>query len=223
MAFSGRKWTPTARKLPRGLQRPSDRADTTLVRGRSQPRPDESFSTLLTAAQAGGDWAYERLYRSLAPAVAGYLRVQGAADPDDLTSEVFERAFTNLGRFSGGETQFRSWVFTIAHHRLTDERRRVARRPVQADGDLPDLPAGDVPLGDVEDEALRRLATERVRQVCESLVPDQRDVLLLRMLACLTVEEIAETLGKSPGAVKALQRRGLAAIRRQIERQGVPL
>lgn len=205
----------------------------TLVRGRSQPATHEPFATLLTAAQAGGEWAYERLYRSLAPAVAGYLRVQGAADPDDLTSEVFERAFRNLGGFSGGEAQFRSWLFTIAHHRLTDERRRVGRRPVRADGDVSELPArdvptgdapiGNVPIGNVEDEAMRRLATERVRRLCEGLVPDQRDVLLLRMLAALTVEEIAEALGKTPGAVKALQRRGLAAIRRQMERQGVPL
>ena len=189
-----------------------------LVRGRTEPRPDEPFATLLTAAQAGGEWAYERLYRSLAPAVAGYLRVQGAADPDDLTSEVFERAFANIGGFSGGEAKFRSWVFTIAHHRLTDERRRAARRPVRADGEVPELAAGDV-----EDEAVRRLATERVRRLCEGLAPDQRDVLLLRMLACLTVEEIAQALGKSPGAVKALQRRGLAALRRQMAGQGVPL
>ncbi len=190
----------------------------TLVRGRSQAAPDEPFATLLRAAQAGGEWAYERLYRSLAPAVAGYLRVQGAADPEDLTSEVFERAFRNIGRFSGGEAQFRSWVFTIAHHRLTDERRKSGRRPVRVDGDVPELPAGDV-----EEEAVRRMATERVRRLCDGLAPDQRDVLLLRMLACLTVDEIARALGKSPGAVKALQRRGLAAIRRQIDHQGVPL
>ncbi len=193
------------------------------MRGRAQPGPDEPFATLLTAAQAGGEWAYERLYRSLAPAVAGYLRVQGADDPDDLTSEVFERAFSNLGRFAGGEAQFRSWVFTIAHHRLTDERRRVARRPVWADAEVPELPAGEVPAGNVEDEAVRRLATERVRRICEGLAPDQRDVLLLRMLAALTVEEIAEALGKTPGAVKALQRRGVAAIRRQMQHEGVPL
>ena len=191
--------------------------------GRPQPGPEEGFATLLTAARAGGEWAYERLYRSLAPAVAGYLRVQGAAEPDDLTSEVFERAFSALGGFSGGEAQFRSWIFTIAHHRLTDERRRAARRPVRVDGEVPDLPAGDLPRGDVEDEALRRMATERVRRLCDGLVADQRDVLLLRMLAGLTVDEIATALGKSPGAVKALQRRGLAALRRQMDQQGVPL
>ena len=188
------------------------------MRGRLQPRPDEAFAALLTAAQAGGEWAYERLYRSLAPVLAGYLRVQGAPEPDDLTSEVFERAFSALGRFSGGEAQFRSWVFTIAHHRLTDERRRAARRPVWADMELPETSAGDV-----EADAARLLATERVRRLCEGLAPDQRDVLLLRMLADLTVEDIASSLGKTPGAVKALQRRGLATLRRQMERQGVPL
>lgn len=187
---------------------------------------------MLGAAQAGGEWAYQRLYRALAPAVAGYLRVQGAAEPDDLTSEVFERAFRALGQFSGNEAQFRSWIFTIAHHRLVDARRRAARRPALAGAEVPDLPgsvplgnvpSGNVPLGNVEDEALRRLATERVRRLCDGLVPDQRDVLLLRMLAALTVEEIATALGKTPGAVKALQRRGLAALRRQLEVRGVPL
>ena len=184
------------------------------------PRPDEPFATLLTAAQAGGEWAYERLYRALAPAVAGYLRVQGAAEPDDLTSEVFERAFSALGTFSGGEPQFRSWVFTIAHHRLTDERRRAARRPARVDGEVPQSLPSQV---NVEEEASRRLATERVHRLCDGLAPDQRDVLLLRMLADQTVDDIASALGKTPGAVKALQRRGLAALRRQIERQGVPL
>lgn len=189
-----------------------------LVGGRQHTGPDGSFPELLAAAQSGGQWAYERLYRWLAPAVVGYLRVQGAAEPDDLTSEVFERAFSSLGGFQGDEARFRSWVFTIAHHRLTDEWRRAARRPVRADHEPPEQPGGDV-----EDEAARRLATERVRALCETLVPDQRDVLLLRMLGALTVDEIAAALRKSPGAVKALQRRGLAAIRRQMEREGVPL
>lgn len=188
------------------------------MRGHLQPRRDDPFATLLTAAQAGGQWAFERLYRSLAPAVAGYLRVQGAAEPEDLTSEVFERAFAGLGRFSGGEAQFRSWVFTIAHHRLMDERRRLARRPVAADVAVPDRAAGDV-----EEDALRRVTTERVRRICDSLAPDQRDVLLMRMLAGLTIDEIAAALDKTPGAVKALQRRGLAAVRRQMEHEGVPL
>ena len=79
------------------------------------------------------------------------------------------------------------------------------------------------PADDVEGAIDRSLGADRVRALCERLVPDQRDVLLLRLLGDLSIEQIAETLGKSKGAVKALQRRGLAAVGRLLEREGVPL
>jgi RNA polymerase sigma factor (sigma-70 family) len=178
----------------------------------------ESFDLVLSAAQADAPWAYERLYRSLAPSVCGYLRIQGSSDPEDLTSEVFLGAFRAIGTFAGDADQFRSWVFTIAHRRLTDERRARGCRPAMADAALPDWVAGDV-----EEEALRRLSAERVRTLCAGLAPEQADVLLLRMVSGMTVEAIAELLGKSTGAVKALQRRGLCALRKHFEREGVPL
>jgi RNA polymerase sigma factor (sigma-70 family) len=189
-------------------------------RGQRPARVGKAFPSLLAAAQSGGSWAFDRLYGAFAPAVVGYLRMQGAADPDDLTNEVFFNAFTSIGSFSGDEGQFRSWLFTIAHHRLVDERRRAARRPQTAGDEASDHADTG---GDVEDEVLRRLSVERVRKLCDRLAPDQRDVLLLRMLSAMTVEQAAEALGKSPTAVKALQRRALAAIRRLIEREGVSL
>ena len=161
---------------------------------------------MLSAAQADAPWAYEQLFRSLSPSICGYLRIQGAADPEDLTSEVFLGAFRRIGSFAGTEEQFRSWVFTFAHRRLTDERRARGCRPAIADAALPDRAAGDV-----EEEALRRLSAERVRTLCAGLVADQADVLLLRLISGLTIEAIADLLGKSPGAVKALQRRGLCS------------
>jgi RNA polymerase sigma-70 factor (ECF subfamily) len=141
------------------------------------------FTSVLAAAQSGAPWAIERLYRELAPAVAGYLRLQGASEPDDLSSDVFLKVFTSLGSFSGGsfsgaEEKFRSWVFTIAHHRLVDERRRSARRPRLADGDPADLPVSTG--AGVEEEALREMSEERVRRLCDQLAPDQRDVLRAR-------------------------------------------
>jgi RNA polymerase sigma factor (sigma-70 family) len=180
---------------------------------------EEEFGSFLRAAQAGSGWAFEQLYRSLAPAVAGYLRAQGAAEPDDLTSEVFIGVFRGLGGFSGGQAPFRSWVFTIAHRRLTDERRRGGRRPGHAELESDRA----LPGGDVEDDALARMSAARVRELCGYLAADQRDVLLLRLVAGLTVEQVAETIGKSVGATKALQRRGLAALRRHLERADVPL
>ncbi|MGH9261232.1 MAG: sigma factor-like helix-turn-helix DNA-binding protein, partial [Acidimicrobiales bacterium] len=75
----------------------------------------------------------------------------------------------------------------------------------------------------VEQAVGRALATAQVRALCERLSPDQRDVLLLRLLGRLTVDEVAVALGRTPGSVKALQRRGYLAISRLIEREGVPL
>lgn len=181
----------------------------------------EQFEQVLTAASMGAGWAAELLWRSLAPAVAGYLRVQGAAEPDDLTSEVFISVFRSLGSFSGTEEQFRSWVFTIAHRRMVDERRRAGRQPRVAslEPGIDTTPS----RGSAEHEALGRLGTERVRQLCERLVADQRDVLVLRLVGGLTVDEVAAALDKSPGAVKALQRRALLALRKILEHEDVPL
>jgi RNA polymerase sigma-70 factor (ECF subfamily) len=184
------------------------------------PRIGTPFSTVLVGAQAGQQWAFERLYGGYAPAVAGYLRIQGGSDPDGLTNEVFFGAFSAITTFRGDEDGFRSWLFTIAHRRLTDDRRRAGRQPQPA-GSGPDPEA--VGGGDVEDEALRRLSVERVRSLCERLAPDQRDVLLLRMVAGLSIEQTAEALGKTETAIKALQRRALGAVRRIFDREGVSL
>jgi RNA polymerase sigma-70 factor (ECF subfamily) len=187
----------------------------------SSPATDgEAFTTVLAAAQAGDSWAFELLYRELAPTVAGYFRVQGAVEPDDLTSEVFIGVFRALALFTGSEAEFRSFVFTVAHRRLTDERRRIARQPARVEI-LDD--GGPVAGGDVEDDAFVRLGTSWVCELCARLVVDQRDVLLLRLVAGLTVEQVASTIGRSVGATKALQRRGLVALRRELEREGVPL
>jgi RNA polymerase sigma-70 factor (ECF subfamily) len=188
-------------------------------------RFDGQFDAVLAAARDGAPWAFERMFTALAPAVTGYLRVQGSAEPEDLTSEVFVAILRNLRNFQGDEAGFRSWVFTIAHRRLLDERRRRARRPMPESLTATtavaarESPAAD----DVEGAIDRSLGAERVRALCDRLVPDQRDVLLLRLLADLSIEQIAGTLGKSNGAVKALQRRGLAAVGRLLEHEGVPL
>lgn len=174
------------------------------------------FETTLAAAKVRAGWALTRIYSELAPAVSGYLRLRGAGEPDDVASEVFLGVFRNLHSFSGGEEQFRSWVFTIAHRRLLDERRRMGRTPRPEP--LPDvLPA--VQGGDVGIDALGELGADWVRDVLGRLSRDQRAVLLLRVVADLSVEEVARILGKRPGAVRALQHRGVKTLRRQLERE----
>lgn len=175
-----------------------------------------AFDDVLTAAQANAGWAFTRLYESLVGAVSAYVRAQGIHQADDITSEVFLGVFAKLGSFQGTEEKFRSWVFTIAHHRIVDERRARARRPP-----IDDLagPAGSLEAPharSAEDEALHALGAERARRLLQRLSPDQRDVITLRVIADLPVEEVARALGKQPGAVRALQHRALAALRREL-------
>ena len=172
------------------------------------------FDDVLAAAQAGAAWAFEVLYRDLCPAVTGYLRLHGAAEPDDLASETFIGVLTGLAGFRGDEDALRAWVFTIAHRRLVDDWRRRGRRPQVTDDDaLLDERTG----GDAEDDALVRVGAADVHRLCAGLPADQRAVLLLRILADLTVEQVAQVLGRSTGSVKALQRRGLRSLRTAVE------
>ena len=183
-------------------------------------RSDGEFDVVVTAARAGAPWALEHIYEVLSPAVAGLFRAQWIDDPDDLTSEVFVGVLRNLAWFDGDAKSFRSWVFTIAYRRLADERRLRARRPATIPlADRPEPAAHDDVHADVE----RSLATERVRALCDRLVPAQRDVVLLRVFGDLTVDQVAGVIGRSRGAVKALQRRGFATIARLLEKEGVTI
>jgi RNA polymerase sigma factor (sigma-70 family) len=176
----------------------------------------EAFAALVGAARRGSPDDCRTLYERRAGRVCGYLRFHGAADPEDLTSEVFLRVFTHLDDFTGSADGFRGWVFTIAFRVLVDERRRQSRRPVTVELSAP--AAASVPGGDAEHDALEELEHERVTDLLSYLTPDQRDVITLRVVADLPINDVAAALGKEPGTVKALQHRGIAALRRHLER-----
>lgn len=180
--------------------------------------PDR-FEALLADAQRGDEAAWAEIFAELAPAVLGYLRGSGIADPEDAMGETFLQVARDCAGFEGDWQKFRAWVFTVAHHRLIDARRRGARRPLEL---VPDAPEPD--RGSAEDastQALAALGAAEVAAVLEALSPDQRAVLLLRLVADLSLEQVAEATGKRVGAVKQLQRRGLIAARRELAKRGV--
>jgi len=173
----------------------------------------ENFASVLAAAKAGAAWACRDLWQRFAPSVAAFARARGSLEPEDLTSEVFLTVFDRLDQFEGGGAEFRSFVFTVAHRRLVDELRARSRRPAPAEF----TEDSDHRLTDsAETQALDRIADREVRTLIETLAPDQRDVLALRIIGGLSIPEIAQILDKRPGAVKALQRRGLETLRKKI-------
>ncbi|HET6950604.1 MAG TPA: RNA polymerase sigma factor [Acidimicrobiales bacterium] len=178
------------------------------------------IGALVEGAKGGCPRSFERLYRALAGQVASYLRWHRASDPDGLTNDVFAQVHRNLAAFEGDEKSFRSWLFTIAHHRMIDDRRRASRQlPVQGDAGVDE----SMGWGDVEEDAFAVMADDHVRDLVSVLSPEQRDVVLLRIVADLSLEEVARMLGKGEGAIKALQHRAIGALRRHLDRSAVPV
>lgn len=171
------------------------------------------FEIVLAAAQAEHAWGARELWRRHSSHVRSYLRGRGSAEPDDATSEVFLTVFSTLGRFEGGEAEFRSYLFTLAHRRLVDELRRRSVRGVTAEWTA-ETDARSVPSA--EDDAIRAGGDADALALIESLPEAQREVLMLRIVGDLTIEQVAEIVGRRVGAVKALQRRGLEALRKKI-------
>lgn len=184
----------------------------------------DQFQGILAAAQDGGEWAVAILYRWLHPAVVSYLRARAGDEAEDLASETWVAVARGLARFSGDEAAFRSWVFTIAHRRLIDHHRASARRPRTrtlhaTEGDdyngPIDLPAGDDPAREVLDAAA---GDEAVRRIVALLPPDQAEIVLLRVVGGLPMEDVAAITGRRPGTVRVLQHRALKRLADRLER-----
>ena len=173
------------------------------------------FERVLVAAQAGADWAWTSLYRTLAPSLRGYLAANGSDDPDNLLGEVFLQLARHIATFTGDESAFRGWVFTIARNRLRDDHRRRSRRPVELMADVPEV-AGD------DDAVSGAMLTQEAVALLDILTPEQRDVILLRVFADLSLQEVARIVDRPVGAVKALQHRGLAALRKKLSDEPYP-
>lgn len=140
---------------------------------------DQQLQEVLPAAQAGQAWALRAIHDQLAPKVQACLRARGASEPEDLTSEVFLTVFPRLPTVTGGAAGLRTFVFSVAHARLVDDlRRRSRREPV-----VTYEPERDTRVSASSEElVLAAVGTERVRRLLAGLVPDQRDVLALRVL-----------------------------------------
>lgn len=170
----------------------------------------ETFEDTLLAAKDGDERAVALLWRELNPRVLRYLRGRNSRDVDDVASETWMAVARGIHSFEGNEVEFRAWVFTIARNRLVDAQRRAQRLPLPiADPASFELrPAPDDPLRDTIDI----LDTDVALRVLSLLVPDQAEVLLLRILAGLDVQRVADIVGKRPGTVRVLQHRGLRRL-----------
>ena len=179
---------------------------------------DAPFDAAVLAAKEGAPWAWEQLYSWLSPRLLGYLRARGSRDPEGALGETWLQLARNVATFEGDATGFRSWAFTVAHHRVIDEARRRKRTPpTQA---LDEVLADDQQsLGviDSESEALAVIELDELVGSIGFLSDLQKSTLLLRIIGDLSVAQTAEALGKSESAIKTAQYRAISILRDRLE------
>lgn len=172
-----------------------------LVR-RAKEQDEAAFATLY-------DLHYPRVYAYI------YFRVSDQALAEDLAADVFVRALQAIGKFKYRGVPVAAWLLRIARNLVIDYFRRSGKRQtVELEDHHPDTSAN--PVSEVENRLLR----EDLARVMEHLTDDQRDVIILKFFQGMSNSEVATVLGKPVGAVKSLQHRGLAALRRHWSRGG---
>lgn len=156
---------------------------------------------------------FSLVYRTYASQVLGYLTARGVEDPEAVMQEVFLAVLPRLETVSGGVPGLRTFLFSVAHARMVDDHRRQSRTPMK----LPfDAQLDQREESSAEAEALDHVSPAEVLGLLQKvLLDDQREVLTLRIIGGLTVDQVAAVMGKSAGAVKQLQRRALSTLREE--------
>ena len=153
---------------------------------------------------------FSLVYRNCAPQVLGYLTARGVEDPEATMQEVFLAVLPRINDIRGGANGLRTFLFSVAHARMVDDHRRQSRTPARQSYE----PEVDLrSTSSAEAAAMLLVAPGEVLELLQVLAEDQKEVLTLRIIADLTVEQVAEIMGKSAGAVKQLQRRALDKLR----------
>lgn len=173
---------------------------------------DEKIPTpVVEAARQGDAGALATICERLYPRIYRYLsyKVADPRDAEDLSGEVFVRM---LGAIRGQKGSLEAWLFRIAGNVLTDHYRKRAVR--SEDTELPEEVAGGE---DPENTVERKLDGDRLRKGLRALTEEQREMVILRFVMGYEHDEVAALMGRSAGAVRALQFRALAALRNALE------
>lgn len=167
--------------------------------------------------KAGDPDAIGEVYTVMADRLLGYLvaRVRDRQIAEDLLEQVFIKLIRKGNAIEGDAVAMKVWLFRVAFTTAMDHLRKVARRPETMVGDFGEINLA-CPADGPYELAVRAENRKTVRAALAHLSEDQRVVLELRYLAGLGAREIAQTLGKTEGAVRSLQHRGERAMYRML-------
>jgi len=175
---------------------------------------------LILAAQNGDMDAFGSLYDMYLPRIYRYCiaRVRNAAESEDLSEEIFIKALTNLHKFNwnnalGGTNPFIAWLFRIAHNHVISFTRRLSNKtPTTELGEwIPDQTLS--PSQQVESQ----ISIDEVFIFVQKLPNAQRDVIMMRFSAGLSIAETAAALDKNESNIKVLQHKGVTTLKKMMQ------
>jgi RNA polymerase sigma-70 factor (ECF subfamily) len=176
-------------------------------------------AALIHRAQKGDADAFSELYNRHYAAIYRYafFRVADASAAEDIASDVFVRLVEHIGRYRYRGRPLLAWLYTIARNLVIDHQRATGRKRT--------VPLEERDVAWIEDDGSgqERILTRQMLLACiERLTEDQRCVILLKFVEGLDNGETARVMGKPVGAVKSLQHRALAAMRRCLDEEPEP-
>jgi RNA polymerase sigma-70 factor, ECF subfamily len=186
----------------------------------SRPVTRGNLDVVAAAASAGDHAAIDELLGYLRPIMVRYCRtklgrVRPISSADDVAQEVCIAVYRALPTYQHLGRPFLSFVFGVAAHKVADVHRAAAR-----DRSLPTAETPDTVVTDENPEqiALRRELVEQTGDLLRTLLPRQREILVMRVVMGMTAQETAEAVGTTPDAVRVAQHRALNRLRRTINR-----
>jgi RNA polymerase sigma-70 factor (ECF subfamily) len=184
----------------------------------------ERFDQVLGRARAGDEEAFAELWRDAHPMLLRYLRVTAGPTAEDVASHTWLRVIEALGSFTGDEPGFRRWLVTIARNHHLDEVRRAGRRPERLVSDVVTLVDGWGPCApDASSLAEEHLSADAAIRLIATLPREQAEMVMLRVVIGLGVGDVAQIVGRTPGAVRVAIHRSLRKLAESVARPAAPV
>jgi RNA polymerase sigma-70 factor (ECF subfamily) len=184
------------------------------------PGRSDKDHELIKRAQQGDQNAFGDLYETHAPAIFRYLYVHldNSMDAEDLTCEVFIKAWRSLPKYTDRGVPFLAFLFRIARNVLVDHYRQNNRLEQKNIEDMDGYKAEG--LTEPIELVSSRMEHQQMLRVLSKLRSNYQSVLILRFISELSPEETAQVMKRSVGAIRVLQHRALAALRQEIDKTG---
>lgn len=176
---------------------------------------EDQLQLLVKKASQGDAEAFGKLYDLHLDAVYRYVyyKVSSPSEAEDLTGQVFLRAWEAIPRYQWREIPFSHWLMRLARNAVIDHYRTA-----KTHGELDDQLVAREP--DPQGEYLREERNRGLEAAIRRLPEEQRTVITLRFVEEMDYAQVAQIMGKSQGALRVVQHRALAALKRMLEREG---